>query len=344
MPIVGLDLGSHSIRAVELEESKGGILLKRFGSYESPKLDYSSVSKQDQNTYADAVKHFFKEVDFSTPEVISAIPEYDVFTRVIKLPQMTEKELESSIAYEAEQFIPIPVGEVNFDFQILDPDVHDKDKMNVLIVAAKNEVLERQVALLKSAGLVPKGLEPETIAVGRVLGDTSDRPSASIIVNIGSFSTQIIIFYKGFVRFTRSISVGGDALTRAVAQSLNFEISQAEEYKKSYGMDQNQADGKVLEAMRPVFDNVLMEIKRARIFYTTHNPNVNINRVILSGGTALMPGLLFYMANNLSLEVELANPWRNIRFSKDLEPQRDLLTEQSPFYATAVGLALKEFI
>jgi len=166
MPIVGLDLGSHTIRAVEMEEQKGRIVLRKYGSYENPNINLQTDSQKDLDKYSAALREFIAEIGFDTPNVVAPIPEGEVFTRVIKLPHMNEKELKSSIEFEAEQYIPIPIKEVTFDYQILDPDITDKDKMNVLIVAAKHATLSKHVNVLKGAGLVPKALEPETLAIG----------------------------------------------------------------------------------------------------------------------------------------------------------------------------------
>ena len=342
MPVVGLDLGRHNFRAVELTRDKNGIVLNKFRSYENPKLNLESATKEDITAYAAAVREFFNEVGFESRGVVVSLPEYQVFMRVIKLPEMSDKDLKNSIPYQAEQYIPMPSKEVDLAYQKIDSDYDTKGKMNVLLVAAKKTISRAYVEILKEAKLTPRGLEPEALAIGRSLGDTIDHPTASVIVNIGVGSTLIIITYRGFVRFTRSVPVGGEILTRSVQQALGLDQAQAEEYKKAYGLDSNYADGKIFNALKPVFDNVVMEIRRSNIFFTTHNPNVTINRVILSGGTALMPGLLFYMATNLDMEVELANPWRNITLSPKLESQKDKLLEQGPAFATTVGLALKE--
>jgi len=341
MPIIGLDLGNHTFRAVEMEDQKGRLVLRKHGIHDDRDLNLNSSSDQEIKKYASALKHFIADVGFSTPDVVIPLPESDVFTRVVQMPNMSEKDLRSSISYEAEQYIPIPIKEVNFDFQILDQDPFDRDKMNVLIVAARHTILNKYVSILKQAGLNPKGLEPESLAIGRILGDTINKPSATIILHMGNMDSELVVSYRGFVRFTRSISVGGDDLTKAVEQNLGFDFSQAEEYKKTYGLDSKQAEGKVAAAIRPVFDQILNEAKRAKVFYTTHNPNVIINRMIIAGGSALMPGLLFYVANNLDIEVELANPWRNIGFAKGIESQKEQIIENGPTYVTAVGLALK---
>ena len=342
MPVVGLDLGSQNIKAVEVEKQKGRIFLRKLGFHSDPELNLYSAQQKDWDSYAAVLKKFFAETGFTTPEVVVPLPETEVYMRVVKFPQMDEKELKTSIAYEAEQYIPIPIKEVNFDSQILDKDSLDKDKMNVLMVAAKKSVISKYVYILGKAGLTPKGLEPAALAIARVFADSSADPAlAVVILQIGATDSQIVISSGGYVRFTRSVNVGGVDLTKAVEQSLGFDMTQAEEYKKTYGLDTHQGEGKVAAAIRPVFDQILNEVKRARIFYTTHNPGVTINRVIIGGGTALMPGLLFYVANNLDIEVELANPWRNIEFSRALASQKQQIIEHAPTYVTAVGLALK---
>lgn len=131
-------------------------------------------------------------------------------------------------------------------------------------------------------------------------------------------------------------------MTRSIEQSLNLDYVQAEEYKKVYGLNQDQAEGKIYAVLKPMFDNIIGEVGRAQVFFTTHHPNVNINRVILSGGTALMPGLLLYMANNLSIEVEIANPFNNIEFAREVEEKRDWHIQNGPLFSAPVGLALKE--
>lgn len=342
MPILGLDLGRHNFRAVEIDKDKGRILLSKFSNFDNPKLNIEATAKEDIQLYASALKEFINESGFTTRNVVCSLPEQQVFMRVIKVPEMSDKDLKNSIQFEAEQYIPMPLREVNLSYQKIDSDFDDKSKMNVLLVAAKKTVLDKYIHLLKEAKLTPKGLEPEALALGRILGDNEERPSASIIVNVGIDSTLIIITYRGFVRFTRSVPIGGEALTKAIQQALNLDYAQAEEYKKAYGLDSNFAEGKVFNILKPIFDNVVTEITRSKIFFTTHNPNVNINRVILCGGTALMPGILFYMATNLDLEVELANPWKNVTVSPKLEPKKELLVEQGPVFSTSVGLALKE--
>ena len=342
MPIIGLDLGRHTIRAVEIEKSKGKAVLEKCGVYDNSHLNIDSDSKEDNKNYSEAIKHFFSEMGFDTPNVVVSLPEYNAFIRIIKVPKMSEKELRSSIEYEAEQYIPFPIKEMNISYQVVDNDFKDPNLMEVMLVAAKKDILNKYINLLREAGLVPRALEPETLSLSRVLGKSGDGSHASIILNVGFTNTLIIATYKGYVRLARNIPIGGDTFTRSIQQKLNLDYMQAEEYKKAYGLESNQAEGKVFEAIKPVFENIISEVKRSDIFFTTHNSNVSINRVVISGGTALMPGLLTYMASNLDTEVELANPWKDIRLLPKLESQKDIILENGPVYSVAVGLALKE--
>jgi type IV pilus assembly protein PilM len=255
---------------------------------------------------------------------------------------MNDKELQSSIQFEAEQYIPLPIKDVTMSFQRLDADLTEKDKVNVLIVAAKKSIVSKYIEILRKANLTPSGLEPETLAMSRALGDKPDAPFATILADINTSNTLLTVTYKGHVRLTRSLSVGGDVLTRAVQQALFLDYEQAEEYKKTYGLDNTKVEGKVYDALVPVFNNIISEIKRSNVFFTTRNPNVKINKVIVSGGTALMPGLFLHMVNNLDVEVELANPWKELSLHPKIESQKDTLLRLGPVFVTPVGLALKE--
>ena len=341
MPVIGLNLGKSIIRAVELEKRKDGIYINNFGSYDNPRLNLESKDKTDTEVFASTLKSFFSEVGFSTPNVVMGLHESSIFMRVIKLPKMSEKELKTSVKFEAEQYIPLPYDQINLSYKLLDPDFTEKDKVNVQIVAARKDILESYVEICKKAGLVLKAIEPETLALGRVLGDTPDVPLGTMILKMGYSGTLIVVVYGGHTRFTRSIPIGGDTFTKAIQQGLTLEANQAEDYKKAYGLDKFQAEGKVYEVLKPIADALILEVKRASIFFTKHNTSASIKRVIISGGTALMPGLITYIANNLDVEVQVANPLRNLIISPKLERQKASLVEIAPSYSTAVGLALR---
>ncbi len=340
--VLGLDLGQHTFRAVEIEVSKKGTFLNHYGVYDNQNIDFDGTDADSQKEYSHAIKEFIKDSGFSTPQVIISLEDKDIFMRVISVPQMSDKELSSSIMFEAEQYIPLPIKEVNLSYQVLDIPTNEPGRVSVQLVAARKDIIQKSISLVKEAKLTPVGIEPEALSIGRALGEASDA-SANIILHLGYRKSLIIVALKGFVVFNRTLSIGGDAMTRALSQALNLDYIQAEEYKKAYGLMQEQAEGRIYEVIKPMFDSINDEIGRAQVFFTTHHPGVTINKVLLSGGTALMPGLLLYMANNLSLEVELANPFKKVAFSKDLESKKEWLMENGPLFTAPVGLALKEF-
>ncbi len=341
MPVVGLNIGKRSIKAVELEEKKGKIILTNFGTYTNNKFSSTSDSIEDVSGIASSLGEFFSETGFSTSDVILSIDETYVFMTEIKMPIMNDKELKSSIKYEAEQHIPFPLDQVNVSYQKLDENFSEKGKMSVQIVAARKNVVEKYIDIVKKAKLVPKAIEPETVALGRVLGDTKEYPSGTMILELGFKNSLMVVCYGGHVRFTRSIPIGGDIMTKTIMQNLDLDYTQAEEYKKVYGLDPYQGEGKVAQAIAPIIDNIIVEVRRGLLFFTNHNPSANIKRVVVSGGTALMPNLILYIADKLDLEVMLANPLNDIEISPKLEKRKQGLVEDAASYSSAIGLALR---
>ena len=341
MPIVGLNLGKSSFRAVELERKKSGLVLNNFGIFESPSLNLESDAAPDVDKFAASISDFYNEVGFSTPDVVLGLDEMHVFMRIIKMPNMNDKELASAIKYEAEQYVPIPMDQINLSWRRLEPDLVEKDKINVQIVASRRDILDKYVKLARKANLVPKAIEPETIALGRILGDTAENPLSTMILEVGFSGSLIVISYGGAVRFTRAIPIGGQTLTQAIQQQLGLDTPQAEEYKKVYGMDPSQADGKVYAVLKPIIDNLVLEVKRADAFFTKHNSFASIKRLVITGGTALMPNLISYIARTSEAEVQLANPLGSLEVSSRISQHKDLIFEQAPKYSAAIGLALR---
>lgn len=339
--VIGLDLGKHTFRGVEIDNTKKGTVIIKSSVYDNVDVELDENSGDSVKQFAAKISDFIKEASFSTSRVVIALEEKDVFMRVITVPKMNDKELRSSIAYEAEQYIPVPIKEVNLSYQRLELPASEQDKINVQLVAAKKSVIERYVSLVKIAKLTPVGIEPEALAISRALAEL-DNPMATLILHMGFEKSVIIISFKGALLFSRTLALGGDTLTKTIQQQMSLDYMQAEEYKKTYGLNADQAEGRIYEVLQPLFNNIIGEINRAQIFFTTHTPGVNINKVILSGGTALMPGLLLYMANNLSLEVELANPFKNCTFSKEASAKAEWYATQGPSFSAPVGLALKE--
>ncbi|RPI50394.1 MAG: type IV pilus assembly protein PilM, partial [Deltaproteobacteria bacterium] len=247
----GLDIGTSSIKVVWLGKESQGIKLLAANSAPSPARGMLTESPTDQEALAQAIKKVQQDAKISTNKVVSALPESQIFTRVIDMPVLTDKELASAIRWEADQYLPVPVNEVSIAWQVLTrPEkVSPNSRMQVLLIAAPLGLVDKHIAILSKAGLKAVSLETENLAIVRALVDRNS--PTSLILSLGAFTTDICIAKGGVLVSTRSIATAGNSLTRSISAELNFEAAQAEEYKKTYGLLEDQLDGKVFAAMRP---------------------------------------------------------------------------------------------
>lgn len=335
--LLGLDIGSNTIKAVQLDHNAGRYQLKAYGIASTPPKGFESEADSDLEALSQAIKTLLLDSKVSTNNVVCALPESAVFTRVISLPILSDKELASAIHWEAEQYVPVPLDEVNLVWEVLERPKQGKN-MEVLLVAAPKALTEKYIRVLRGAGLKPLALETEIIAVARSLvGESKDSPT-SLVISIGAKTTDICIVNKGRIALTRSISTGGAALARAVATSLGFDLPKAEEYKKSYGLLEGEMEGKIMVAIKPVFDLIVTEIKRALAFYQKGKPGEQVRRVVLCGGSAKLPGAVVYLAQSLGLEAQIGNPWQKVEMD---EKTKGILAEEAAVYGVAVGLAMR---
>ena len=339
---VGLDIGYSSIKIVSLSKGDKTFKLLSSGSIPAPVPGMLSDTDLDLEVVGNAIKKLMDLTKIDQKDIIAALPESKVFTRVIDdLPYLSDSELPSAINYAAEEFIPMPLIEVNLNWQVLarsDPKTKGA-KTVVLVVASPKKVVSKYVKVLNMAGIRPKALETEIIAVARSLVGNNPFSPSTLIVQLGATTTDFAIVTKGLIWLTRSISTGGMGLTRQLAQHFNFEAAQAEEYKKVYGLLSDQLEGKVYEALKPVVDILVSEAKRVIQAFEAKYPQNPIKRIVLSGGGAKMPGIVIYFANYLGLEVQEADPWYSIEKDKTLISK---LAQDASSYSVAVGLALRE--
>ncbi len=341
MNFFGLDIGTSSLKLVELKLNRSkGKTLKLFATSDlSRPVNVASDGEEDLKGLAEVIREFVDSHPLSSNKVVIALPESQIFTRVVNFPKMGDKELSSAMKFEAQQYIPIPLTEVSLDYQIID-NPENESQMEVLVIAAPKNLVSKYLQVLKEASLDVVGLETETIAVARSLIYDARTP-CTLVVNIGALTTDLAVVSGHAVRFTRSIATGGTALARAISQTLGFDLNQAEEYKKTYGFDSSQLEGKIMQAIKPIFDVVIDEIKRSAAFYNTHHKNEKVTRTVICGGTASLPGILVYLASSLDLEVALGNPWGRIYVPPKFSSKE--MEELGPGFAVAAGLALKDF-
>lgn len=338
MDFFGLDIGSHILKIAQVAKEGQRARLVAFGSAPAPAKGLLSEAESDLTALAEAIKKLHQEVGIGVKNVATALPEDKVFTTVITLPKLSEKELMSAVKWEAEQYVPLPLEEVSLDHQIVGQ-IKEKgtEKIEVFLVAAPKKLIEKTLRVLKAADLKPVALETEILALARGLVPPDSQ--TTLLVDLGAKATDLAIVAKGQVVFTRSIPTGGEALTRAIAIALNLDPSQAEAYKKAYGADPKRLEGKVREAIGPVIEAIVKEMEKAVSFYQTSKQQL-IKQAILAGGTAALPEVISLLAEKLGLEIQVADPFA--RLEKDKEVLAKLPSGAASLYATAIGLALKE--
>lgn len=337
---VGLDIGFSSIKVVVLSPKDKPPKLISLGSIATPKPGLVSDADVDLEAVGAAIKKLFQAARIDIKEINAALPESKVFTRVIDdLPYLSDQELAPAIKYASEEFIPLPIADVNLNWQILFRTKEGVGRTIVFVVASPKNIVNKYLKIFTMADLRPLTLETEIIAVTRSLVGNNPFSPTSLIIQMGATTTDYAVVSKGLILLTRSISTGGTALTRAVAAHFSFEVTQAEEYKKVYGLLSDQLEGQVFKVLKAIVDVIIDETKRVIQAYQSKNPQNPIKRVVLSGGGAKLPGLVIYFANNLGLEVQEADPWYFVAKDKSL---KNKLEAEAPFYSVAVGLALKE--
>ena len=340
--LLGLDIGFSTIKAVVISHRENPPKLISFGSIPSPQPGIVSDSDLDLEAVGASVKNLITEMNPPTKDVVTALPESHIFTRVVyDLPYLTDDELVQAIKYAAEEFVPMPINEVNLNYQIIyrSPTKGPKSRTVVFVVASPKQIVEKYLKVLTAAGIRPVAIETEVIAAARALVALNLYSPTTLIVQMGAIATDFSVVSEGLILLTRSIATGSVALTRAIAQSFNFELVQAEEYKKTYGLLEDQLEGKLFAVLKPIIDVMIAESRKVISAHELQNPQRPVKRVVLTGGGSALPGLVIYFANSLGLEVQEADPWGAV--SKD-EDMKKKLANQSPIYSVAIGLALRE--
>lgn len=335
--MIGLDIGSKTIKVVELEKERTGFRLKASGivGYKSNSPDHLTDEKE-LVVMSDVIRKLFKEAKINSNEVVMSLPENQVFTRLVKFPFLTDSEIASAVKWEAEQYIPFPVEEAVIEHQILDrKEDATPPQVFVLLIAAPKTLVEKYVKLAEMAKLKVLAVETELMALARSICPVDQTVLA---VDFGARCTNIAIVRNAYLMMSRSIPTAGDALTRAVAQGLGIEAQQAEEYKKTYGLSEARLEGKIKGVLDPVLRMVADEMRKAIHYYSAEGEGDPPKSVVVSGGTATMPDVVGVMTNLLGMEVVVGNPFSKIQI--DPQAAKNLMG-YAPLYSIAVGLAMR---
>lgn len=330
----GLDIGTQSVRLVQLKGMGQKLALTSYGSAPLPAGLTQSDSKLDLQKLAKIIDQLAKKCQIDTKNVVSAIPGTSVFNAVVTLPPMNQSDLVNAIRYQAEQNIPLKLEEVKYDWQVIKQDPTTKELTVMIIAAAKGKV-DQMMQLFEYADLNVMALETATVAMARSLSSPED--PLVLLLDIGATTTEIAVVENGILSQTRSFPLGGFAMTRAIGQNLGLEMDQAEQFKAKFGLSQDKLEGQVYKVVEPVLRNILDEAVRSVNFYQEQSGK-KITRVILTGGTTRLPMMAEYIKAYTALEVVFGNPWSKVSYQSSMS---DNLNQVAPEFATAVGLAMR---
>jgi len=333
----GLDIGSTSIKAVLLSGQKNSFLLDSSFIAPTSLNGMLSSSTLDEQEMAGALKNAFAKAKIKTKNVNIALPEDKVYTNIIEMPILSDKEVASAIHFQAEQFIPVPLSEVNLVWGVLKKD----EGLQLLMVGAPTTIIKKYLRVLGMAGLNIVAIETEILSVTRALVyNKGGNFPHTVIININEEYTSLAIIKEGVLIFTYTVPIGGAAITRAVEVDFGLSQAESEEYKKVYGITKEGVGGKIRLAIEPILSSILDEIKKALAFYAEkHKDNTPIQQIVLSGDTVKLPGIELFFADKLGIETAIANPWQILN---NHNLPKDVLDRASE-YTVAVGLAMRSY-
>ena len=340
--LVGLDIGSSSVKAIELKSAGKGYRVSAIGVESVPPDSIVDGAIIDGGAVADAVRRLFATKKFKAKDVVASLSGNSVIVKKITLPSMTEAELSESIYWEAEQYIPFDIQDVNLDYEILDGGGDAGGSMDVLLVAAKKDKIGDYTNVIAQAGKTPVLVDVDVFALQNAFeANYGFEPSSVVaLLNAGASAININILSGSQSVFTRDVSMGGNAFTEAVQKELNLPYESAEQLKK--GQD---VDGATYEDARAVLramtDNVLLEVEKTFDFFKATASNDRIDRIMLCGGASRVEGFAESLRERFNTEVEQFDPFRQVA----LDPKKvgiDNPDDYAPVAAVAMGLALRK--
>lgn len=351
--VVGIDIGEHSLKLLQVRREGEKREIVHFKRLPTPAGAMEGEWIRDFPLLAESLRQLAEGVSPELP-VATAVAGQSVFIRHFTLPVMKERELAMAVPLEAEAHLPIPVREVMLDYLPLGKVVEDGvQKQEIMVVAARTAVVEQLQQLFQEAGLNLKVMDVESMALARTaaLFDNAWRtPERAVaLVDIGATTTNFSVYAGGVLRFTRTLPIGGERLTRALVDFFQLPWEEAEKTKSIINLagDLGTSGLTVLlhrktEVVQQAIDQLVLELRRSLEFYQNRYRQLKVDKLYLSGGTAQMQGLATYLAEGLELPVETLNPLLKLEVAQEARSKQKEMEATGAALAMVAGLALSE--
>lgn len=355
---LGIDVGTAAVRLVQLSKNGKRINLDTYGEFNARHYfeqgretsPSTSSSKLTDQQIADIIKTLTKAAGATSKYATLSLPSLSTFTTVITVPKMSPKELAHAVPFEAKQYVPLPISEVILDWHIINtkhisaPSAagsapHDIEQYEIFVAAFPKELIDKYARITRLAGLDLRALELETFSLVRAAVDRR-YPTPVALIDLGANASNISIVKNGFVHATHNFDISGATLTNALAASLQIDLKRAEELKSRQGLLGQSGEEEISKILTPLVDLIMNESERIMATYT-RKTNEKITKIVLSGGSANLPGIVERFVGRFGIETSLINPFETMTYPATL---MRTLKEIGPHFAVATGLAMRELI
>ncbi len=343
--LVGLDIGSSSLKLAEIQETPKGYILNRFSRISVPRGVIVDGVLAEQDELSERIKELFKLSGCRTRNIVTSLSGHSVIVKKVSFATMDEGELRELIHDEASKYLPFDsMDGINFDFQILGENEYNPNLMEVLLVAAKKDIIEGYTWAISNAGLVPTIMDVDSFALETMYEENYEfeETDATVLVNIGASITNINVVKNGVSIFTRDFTLGGNAVTEALQKKLSVTFDEAEKIKVEGRIEGKEDAANTLASdILSLADPICQEIERSVDYFRSTYGGGDIKRALLSGGGAMVPGIAAELTQRLGIETEIINPFRKIGCDKKVL-NAESIESLGPIAAVGVGLALRK--
>ena len=331
-----LDIGTNSMRIVQLSGSgQHGWTLQKYAYVPITQQLTQDSSDLGKKRLGEAILGAVNQAGIKTKNIALGLPASKTFTSIVETETLPEKELAKSFKYEIDKYVPMARSDAKADYVILGPSPNDPAKTEVLVSSVAKEYAESTMEMIEKTGLNIVAMEPEPLALARAL-TTPGAIDATMVVDLGEGSTDIVIMYKDKPRLVRSIPGGVDVLIRAVANGLNVRVDQARQFILKFGLDENQVEGQVFKILGTHLDNYAAELAKSVRFFQTKYINGRVGGIVLSSYASMIPLFPEYIEAKTNVPTMRGNPWQFVRTTSN---QQRTLANVSSEFAVAIGLS-----
>lgn len=334
-----MDIGTNALRLVQLTgDIKHGFALSKYAYVPvDPKVmqDNSELGKRKMR---ETILGAIRQAGITTKNIAIGLPAGRTFTAVIEVPNAPKKQLQNTIKYEVDKYIPMSVDEAEFDYTIIGASPNDPAKAEVLLSSTSKDYAESVMEMLESLGLNVIAQEPEPLAMARALIPVGSK-EARMMIDLGEKSTDIVVVYEGVPRLVRSVPGGLSRLVKSVAQTLSVREDQARRFILKFGLSQDKLEGQVFRAMEQDLENFAQELSNSVRFFQSKYANVPVIGIVLSGFAGVIPFIAEYMEAKTGIQTVQGNPWQLVQVTPE---QQQALMDVASEFSVAIGLAERE--